>query len=113
MVKAYTWGTLLYGCKTWTINKDMERKVEAFEVWCWRRMTRVTWTERRTNYSIFEEIGKERELLRTIRRQMRFLGQVIRRKQLEKLSLAGRISGERGRGRPRMKHLDGLKRTIG
>ena len=114
VIKAYIWATLLYGCETWTINKDMERKLEAFEVWCWRRMMRVSWTERRTNDSIFEEIGRERELLRTIRkRQMRFLGHVMRREQLENLSLTGRISGERGRGRPRMKYLDGLRRTIG
>ena len=114
VIKTYIWAILLYGYETWTINKDMERKLEAFEVWCWRRMMRVSWTERRTNDSIFEEIGKERELLRTIRRrQMRFLGHVMRREQLENLSLTGRISGERGRGRPRMKYLDGLKRTIG
>ena len=75
---------------------------------------RVSWTERRTNDSIFGDIGGERELLRTIRRrQMRFLGHVMRREQIENLSLTGRIPGERGRGRPRMKYLDGIKKTIG
>ena len=114
VIKAYIWATLLYGCETWTINKDMERKLEAFEVWCWRRIMRVSWMERRTNDSIFEEIGKERELLRTIRRrQMRFLGHVMRREQLENLSLTGRVSGRRGRGRPRVKYMDGLKRAMG
>ena len=113
-IKAYIWSTLLYGCESWTIGKDMEKRLEAFEVWCWRRMMRVSWTERRTNESIFEEIGKERELLRTIRRrQMRFLGHVMRREQLENLSLTGRICGERGRGRPRVKYMDGLKKKIG
>ena len=114
VIKTYVWSTLLYGCESWTISKDMERRLEAFEVWCWRRMMRVSWMERRTNVSIFEEIGRERELLRSIRRrQMRFLGHVMRREQLENVSLTGRISGARGRGRPRIKYMDGLRKAIG
>ena len=70
--------------------------------------------ERKTNDSILEEIGKERELLRVLRRrQIRLLGHVMRREQLENLSLTGRVSGERGRGKPRMKYMDGHKRAMG
>ena len=80
----------------------MERKLEAFEVWRWRRMVRVSWMERRTNYSIFEEVGKETRLLGL---QMSLMSHVMRREKLENLSLTGKISGERGRGRPRMKYM--------
>ena len=113
-IRTYVWSTLLYGCETWTINKEMEGRLEAMEMWCWRRMLRVSWTEKRTNGSILDEIDKERELLENIRRrQLRFLGHVIRRDQLENLSLTGRVEGSRGRGRPRLKYMDSLKKIVG
>ena len=65
--------TGVYGCETWTVSKVMERKLEAMEMWCWRRMLRVSWTERRTNVNILEAIGSRRELLPLLRRrQMTF-----------------------------------------
>ena len=70
VIKTYIWSTLLYGCETWTISTVMEKRLEAFEMWCWRRMLRISWTERRTNESVLQEIGKPRELLKTIRKQM-------------------------------------------
>ena len=113
IIKSYIWASLLYGCETWTINAAMEKRLEAFEMWCWRRMLRVSWTERRTNESILEEIGKQRELMRTIKkRQLGFLGHVFRKESLENLSLTGKIDGSRGRGRPRIKYMDGIKKTI-
>ena len=113
VIKAYIWSTLLYGCETWTINKEMEKRLEAFEMWCWRRMLRISWTERRTNDSVLEEIRKPRELMKIIRtRQLNFLGHVMRREAMENISLTGRISGSRGRGRPRTKYMDGIKQVI-
>ena len=74
---------------------------------------RISWTERRTNESVLQEIGKPRELLKTIRkRQLSFLGHALRREALENLSITGRISGSRGRGRPRIKYMDGIKKVI-
>ena len=111
--QCHPWSSLLYGCEAWTLNAAMEKRLEAFEMWCWRRMLRVSWVERRTNESIFQEIGMRRELLITIRRrQLGFLGHVLRREGLENLSLTGRIAGSRGRGRPRIKYMDGIKKTI-
>ena len=69
VIKAYVWATLLYGCESWTISKEMERRLEAFEMWCYRRMMRVSWTERRTNQSILDEIQKSRELMKNIRKR--------------------------------------------
>ena len=113
LIKTYIWATLLYGCEAWTINKEMERRLEAFEMWCWRRMLRISWMERRTNDSILEELGKQREMIKTIRRrQLGFLGHALRREALENLSLTGRIPGTRARGRPRMKYMDGIKKVV-
>ena len=114
VIKAYVWATLLYGCESLTISKEMERRLEAFEMWCYRRMMRVSWTERRTNQSILDEIQRSRELMKNIqKRQLGFLGHVLRREELENLSLTGRIDGQRGRGRPRVKYMDGLRKAIG
>ena len=113
-VKTYVWSTLLYGCEAWTVNKEMECRLEAMEMWCWRRMMKISWTERRSNESVLETIGGGRELLATIRkRQMAFLGHVIRADGLENLAVTGRIAGSRSRGRPRVKYLDRMKEYIG
>ena len=113
-VKTYVWSTLLYGCEAWTVSREMEGRLEAVEMWCWRRMLRVSWVERRSNASILEAIGSGRELMAALRkRQMGFLGHVIREDGLENLAITGRIAGSRGRGRPRKKYLDRMKELIG
>ena len=113
-IKTYVWSTLLYGCKAWIVSGEMERRLEAMEMWCWRRMLRVGWVERRSNVSILESIQERRELLAVVRkRQMTFLGHVMRADGLENLALTGRIAGRRSRGRPRKKYLDKMKEIIG
>ena len=113
-VKTYVWSTLLYGSETWTVSREMERRLDAVEMWCWRRMLRVSWTARRTNVDILETIGSRRELVAVLRRrQMAFLGHIMRANGLENLAITGRISGNRGRGRPRKKYLDRMKEVIG
>ena len=66
VIQANIWAPLMYVCETWTINKDMERKLDVFEAWCWRRMMIASWLEKKTKSSIFKESGKERELLKII-----------------------------------------------
>ena len=113
-IKTYVWSTLLYGCETWTVSREMEQRLEAMEMWCWRRMLRVGWVERRSNVSILESIQERRELLAVVRkRQMTFLGHVMRADGLENLAMTGRIAGRRSRGRPRKKYLDKMKEIIG
>ena len=113
-IKTYVWSTLLYGCEAWTLSREMERRLEAMEMWCWRRMLKVGWTERRSNENILETIGSEREMLKMVRkRQMTFLGHIMREDGLENLTLTGRIAGVRSRGRPRKKYLDRMKEMIG
>ena len=113
-VKTYIWSTLLYGCETWTVSKEMEERLEAMEMWCWRRMLKVSWVERRSNASILEAIGSRREMMAMVRkRQMAFLGHVMRAGGLENLAVTGRIAGSRSRGRPRKKYLDRMREAIG
>ena len=113
-IKTYVWSTLLYGCEAWTVSKAMEQRLEAVEMWCWRRMLRISWTERRSNTNILESIGSRRELLALVRkRQMSFFGHVMRAEGLENLAMTGRIAGSRSRGRPRKKYLDRMKEIIG
>ena len=114
MIKSYIWSILLYGCETWTISRKMEKKLEAAEMWIWRRVLSVSWTERVTNQRILERMGTTRELLNTIRkRQLQFLGHILREEGLENLCLTGKIEGRRARGRQREKYMDGLRRVTG
>ena len=113
-IKAYVWSTLTYGFEAWTINKEMERRIEAMEMWCYRRMLKIAWTERVSNEQVLIRAGAKREMMRMIRRrQLRFLGHVMRRQQLESNCMTGRLDGRRGRGRPRMKFLDSLAKAVG
>ena len=113
-IKAYVWSTLMYGCEAWTINKEMERRIEATEMWCYRRMLKISWTERVSNEQVLNRAGAKREMMRMIRRrQLRFLGHVMRRQQLESSCITGRLEGRRGRGRPRIKLLDSLAKAVG
>ena len=114
VIKTYIRSTLLYGCESWTLTQKTRKRLETMEMWCWRRMLKISWTERKTNESILDDIGRKRELLAVIRRrQMRFLGHVVRREYLENPILTGRIEGSRGRGRPRIKYMDDMKSAIG
>ena len=114
VIKTYIWSTVLYGCESRTLTQETRKRLKAMEMWCWRRMLKISWTERKTNESILDDIGRRRELLAVIRRRlMRFLGHVVRREDLENLILTGRIEGRRGRGRPRIKYMDDTKSAIG
>ena len=113
-IKTYIWSILLYGAESWTLNKRMEERVQAMEMWMWRRMMKISWTERKTNEEVLTMIGEKRELLKTIRRrQMKFVGHIMRRGGIESTVLTGMIEGKRGRGRPREKYMDGLVRAVG
>ena len=113
-IKTYVWSTLLYGCEAWTVSREMENRLEAMEMWCWRRMLKVSWTQRRSNVSILETVGSRRELMAVVRRrQMTFFGHIVRANGLENLVVTGRIAGTRSRGRPRKKYLDQMKEVIG
>ena len=109
LIKTHIWSTLLYGAESWTLSSAMKRKLDAMELWLWRRMMKIPWTARRTNEEVLEMVGEKRHLLLEVRkRQLNFFGHVMRREGLENIIITGMVEGKRGRGRPRTKYIDGL-----
>ena len=110
LVKAMVFPVVMYGCESWTVKKAEHWRIDAFELWCWRRLLRVPWTARRSNQSILKEIspGCSLEgLMLKLKRQ--YLGHLMRRADsLEKTLMLGGIGGRRRRGRQRMRWLDGI-----
>ena len=105
---------VMYGCESWTVKKAVCRRIDAFELWCWRRLLRVPWTARSSNRSILKEINSGISLegmMLTLKLQ--YFGHLMRRvDSLEKTLMLGGIGGRRRRGRPRMRWLDGLTDSI-
>ena len=101
---------VMYGCESWTVKKAERQGIDAFELWCWRRLLRVPWTARRSNQSILKEISPGISLegmMLKLKRQ--YFGHLMRRvDSLEKTLMVGGIGGRRRRGRPRMIWLDGI-----
>ena len=110
LVKAMVFPVVMYGCESWTVKKDEHRKIDVFELWCWRRLLRVPWTARRSNQSILKEIspGCSLEGL-MLKLKVQYFGHLMRRvDSLEKTVMLGGIGGRRRRGRQRMRWLDGI-----
>ena len=108
VVQTMVFPVAIYGCESWTVKKAEHWRIDAFEMWCWRRLLRVPWTARRSNQSILKEIspGYSLEGL-MLRLKLQYFGHLMRRADsLEKM--LGKIEGERRRGRQRMRWLDGI-----
>ena len=110
LVKAMVFHVVTYGCKSWTVKKAECRRIDAFELWCWRRLLRVPWTVRRSNQSILKEINPGISLEGMIvKLKLQYFGHLMKRvDSLEKTLMLGGIGGRRRRGRPRMRWLDGI-----
>jgi exonuclease III len=110
MVKALVWPVALYGCETWTMKKEERDRLNAFEMWVWRRMEKISWKDRVTNEQVLSRVGEERSLVESIvKRKKNWIGHVVRGNGLLKLVLEGRMDGKRPRGRPRIGMIDELK----
>jgi len=113
-LKCYIWSVLLYGSESWTISAEMKKKLEAMEMWCYRRMLKVSWTEFVSNEKVLAKVREERQILTSItQRQLKFFGHIVRENSLEKLVMEGKIDGSRSRGRQRKKYLDNLVAAVG
>jgi len=109
VLKCYVYSVFTYNCEAWTISATMAKKINAFEMWAFRKMQRISWTTRTTNEAVLRQVNQGRNLLNNIKcRQARFLGHVMRKGKLEHLSLTGKIDGKRARGRQRRKYLEQL-----
>ena len=110
LVKAMVFPVVMYGCQSWTIKKAECRRINAFELWCWRRLFRVPWTAGRSNQSILKEISPEYSLKGLmLNLKLQYFGHLMRKTDsLEKNLMLGGIGGRRRRGQQRMRWLDGI-----
>ena len=110
LVKAMVFPVVMYGCESWTVKNAEPRRIDAFELWCWRRLLRVPWTARRSNQSILKEISPGTSLKGIILKlKLQYFGHLMRRSDsLEKNLMLGGIGSRRRRGRQRMRWLDGI-----
>ena len=110
LVKAIVFPVVMYGCESWTTKKNEHRRIDVFELWCWRRLLRVPWTARRSNQSILKEISPEYSLEgMMLKLKLQYFGHMMRRTDsLEKTLMLEKIEGGRRRGQQRVRWLNGI-----
>ena len=112
LVKAMVFPGVMYGCESWTIKEAEHRRIDAFELWCWRRLLRVPWAERRSNQSILKEINPGCSL-EGLKLKPQYVGHLMQRADsFEKTLMLGKIDGRRRRGQQRMRSLDGITDSV-
>ena len=113
--KAMVFPVVMYGCESWTIKKVQCQRIDGFELWCWRRLLRVSWTARRSNQSLLKGINSEYSLKGLILKlKLQYFGHLMQSTDsLEKTLMLGKIEGRKRRGRHRMRWLDGITDSIG
>ena len=111
--KLWFFPVITYGCESWTVKKAEHQRIDAFELWCWRRLLRVPWTARSSNQSILKEISPEYSLEGLmLKLKLRYFGHLVwRTDSLEKTLMLGKIEGRR-RGRQKMRCLDGISNSM-
>ena len=114
LVKAMVFPGVTYGCESWTVKKAERRRIDTFELWCWRRLLRVPWTARRSNQSILKEISPGCSLEgQMLKLKLQYFGHLMQRvDSLEKTLMLGGIGGRGRRGRQRMRCLDGITNSM-
>ena len=114
LFKATFFPVVIYGCESWTVKKSKHQRIDAFELWCWRRLLRILWTARRSNQSILKEISPEYSLEGLmLKLKLQYTGHLMgRTDSLEKTLMLGKIEGRRRRGWQRMRWLDGIINTM-
>ena len=114
LVKAMVFPVVMYGCESWTTKKAEHQRIDAFELWCWRKLLRVPWTARKSNQSILKEIspGCSLEGL-MLKLKLQYFGHLMRKADsFEKTLMLGKMEGRRRRGQQRMRQLDGVTESI-
>jgi len=110
IVKTVVWSVALYGAETWTLRKEEMRRLNALEMWLWRRMEKISWTDKKTNEFVLEQVGETRKLVNVVmERKKKWIGHVLRSDGLLKEVMEGKMVGKRPRGRPRTGMLEELK----
>ncbi|KAG1714986.1 TBC1 domain family member 13 [Nymphon striatum] len=110
LVKSLIWSVALYGSETWTIRVDERRKLEAFEMWVWRNILKIKWSDKISNENVLKLVDEERAMMGTIhKRQRKWIGHILRSENMLRDVMEGHVMGRRQRGRQRIKMLDGMK----
>lgn len=113
LIKTYIWSIALYSCETWTMTQKDKEMIEAFEMWCWRRMERISWTEKVANEEVLQRVKEKRNISNIIEnRRGKMIGHLIRHDSFIRNIIEGKIEGKRRRGRPRIEYIDQVKRKI-
>lgn len=116
LLRCYVFPVLLYGCESWTLDAATEKRIDAFEMYAYRRLLRVSWTERKTNVEILNRMGKNKELLLTVKeRKLQYIGHIMRGERYEilRLIIEGKVEGKRSVGRRQNSWLKDLRRWLG
>ena len=114
LLKSYIWSIALYGCETWTVGKQEKKRIDSFEMWCYRRMLKVKWTDHVRNEVVLERIGEEMSLWKILtRRRDRLVGHILRHPGLVNIALEGKIEGKNCRGRPRLDYVRQIINDVG
>ena len=116
VLTCYIYSVLMYGCESWTITKEIKRRLEAFEMWCYRRILKISWRDRVTNEEVLRRVGEKRKLYQSIsRRKLKFAGHVMRGSggEMIKNIIEGSVEGKRSRGRQRKTWMDDIKEWMG
>ena len=115
LTKCFIWSVLLYASETWTLTAVLEKRIEAAEMWIYRRITRTSWKDKKTNKEVLNQLGlKETSLVKTIKtRKLSYYGHIRRHDTLQRRILEGKIEGKRGRGRRRKSWIKNIEETTG
>ena len=114
LLKSYIWSIALYGCETWTIGKQEKKRIDSFEMWCYRRMLKVKWTDHVRNEVVLERIGEEMGLWKILtRRRDRLVGHILRHPGLVNTALEGKIECKNCRGRSRLDYVRQIIKDVG
>jgi len=110
----YIWSVALNGCETWTLRSDDKKRIESFEMWCYRKMMKISWVDKITNEEVLKQVNEKRTIWKAIqKRRCRMIGHILRHGGLMQLILEGMTEGKRSRGRPRLSYLKQIMNDIG
>lgn len=116
LLLCYIWPIVMYGCETWTLNEDTTRRLRAFEMWCYRRMLRISWTQRVRNETVLQRVHMSRKMIPSVKkRKIEYLGHVLRsdRYMLLQLIMMGKVEGKRRAGRRKKSWLRNIREWTG
>ena len=114
LLKCLVWPVMLYGCEAWTCRKADEKRLEAAEMWLYRRLLRIPWTDKRTNVSVLKELNASKKILETVnKRRLKYVGHIIRNKNtnLMAATLQGKIEARKKQGRPSVTYIENIKKV--